>query len=82
MLNVKILHSVLATHLSTIIEMLDIPQLDNDLPTEMTTSINVELTQINKDFTPKNSPNNELAQQNTPNKEVTVNLTPEIKPRR
>ena len=62
--------------------MLDIPQLDNDLPTEMTTSINVELTQINKDFTPKNSPNNEHAQQNTPNKEVTVNLTPEIKPRR
>ena len=62
--------------------MLNIPQLDNDLPTEMTTSINVELTQINKDFTPKNSPNNELAQQNTPNKEVTVNLTPEIKPRR
>ena len=62
--------------------MLNIPQLDNDLPTEMTTSINVELTQINKELTAKNSPNNELAPKNSPNKEVTGNLTAEIKPRR
>ena len=73
--------------------MLIFPQLDIDLPTELTTSINVELTQINKKLTPKSSPNheltqqsspnNEVMQQSSPNKEVTGNnLTPEMTPGR
>ena len=57
-----------------------IPQLDIDLPTELTASNNglsLELAKINKELTRENSPSKELMQIN---KELS--LTSEIKPRR